>query len=298
MEVMYHPHIYKTKLCQNHTKGGAGCPKKNYCSFAHGRHELRQPKFTGPGGVPGMPPNGMPVNGNGTAFDGSFFTQPDFVPGSGNNGTTGVPNGPTSGGSTTGGAMANGMNGSPPSYPSSITGGPGGGSVTPSGTPPLPMSSYEGIPGATGGLTPAPLKTESSTHSITVTPATGVTGNTGGGMMGHNHSHSSGSLALPPMVVSPTAGIATGGVNGSGVGGNMVIPAQVNGIAMSDVEFRNATDQLKINILDIVDHISGITDHILHLTHPLDRSNHATDLTLGGGGKYDRNAFRACPSRA
>lgn len=47
MEVMYHPHIYKTKLCQHYTKS-TGCPKKNYCSFAHGRHELRQPKFSGP----------------------------------------------------------------------------------------------------------------------------------------------------------------------------------------------------------------------------------------------------------
>jgi len=44
MEILYHPHNYKTKMCQAYMKG-SGCPKKNYCSFAHGRHELRQPKF-------------------------------------------------------------------------------------------------------------------------------------------------------------------------------------------------------------------------------------------------------------
>lgn len=56
MEIMYHPNIYKSKLCQNNNKAG-GCAKKNYCSFAHGRHELRPPKFNGEGeaGFPGGP---------------------------------------------------------------------------------------------------------------------------------------------------------------------------------------------------------------------------------------------------
>jgi len=68
---MYHPHIYKTKLCQNVSKAG-GCPKKNYCSFAHGRHEQRQPKFgSATGGVAQLP-------GLQTPFNSSLFTQPDF----------------------------------------------------------------------------------------------------------------------------------------------------------------------------------------------------------------------------
>jgi len=72
MEVMYHPHIYKTKLCQNLAKPG-GCPKKNYCSFAHGRHELRQPKF-GPGAtaVASLPGLQAPFNSS------LFAAQQDF----------------------------------------------------------------------------------------------------------------------------------------------------------------------------------------------------------------------------
>jgi hypothetical protein len=52
MEYMYHPHNFKGQLCQNYKFGGS-CPKKNYCAFAHGPHELRGRNG---GGTPPSPP--------------------------------------------------------------------------------------------------------------------------------------------------------------------------------------------------------------------------------------------------
>jgi len=39
-EIMFHPFTYKTRQCSNYTKPG-GCSRKMYCSFAHGKQELR-----------------------------------------------------------------------------------------------------------------------------------------------------------------------------------------------------------------------------------------------------------------
>jgi len=43
IELMYHPHIFKTQLC--HSIAFGPCLKKHYCPFAHGPEELRQGKF-------------------------------------------------------------------------------------------------------------------------------------------------------------------------------------------------------------------------------------------------------------
>ena len=43
IELMYHPHIFKTQLC--HSIAFGPCLKKHYCPFAHGPDELRQGKF-------------------------------------------------------------------------------------------------------------------------------------------------------------------------------------------------------------------------------------------------------------
>lgn len=271
MEIMYHPHIYKTKLCQNHAKSGAGCPKKNYCSFAHGRHELRQPKFTGPTGIPGMPPGGIP-NGSGPntgppggSFEGSFFTQPDFVPGmpGTSTGATNGVNGMTNGGTA--------MNGAPPSYPSTA---PAANTVVMSNGGMYDTNTMT-------GLVPVPLQTESSIQSITITPAMGASTGGSGMMMGHGHSLSTGSL--PPMAMSPSS-TSSAAAGHSAIGGNMVAAAPqhqpvTNIASMSDGEFRNATDQLKINILDIVDHISGMHFERATAEHERQRAQWAADNT-------------------
>jgi len=43
MELLYHPHIFKTQLC--HSIAFGPCLKKHYCPFAHGPEELRQGKL-------------------------------------------------------------------------------------------------------------------------------------------------------------------------------------------------------------------------------------------------------------
>jgi hypothetical protein len=43
IELMYHPHVFKTQLC--HSIAFGPCLKKHYCPFAHGPEELRQGKF-------------------------------------------------------------------------------------------------------------------------------------------------------------------------------------------------------------------------------------------------------------
>lgn len=44
-ELMYHPHVFKTQLCQYATMSRGVCMKKHYCPYAHGQHELRHPPF-------------------------------------------------------------------------------------------------------------------------------------------------------------------------------------------------------------------------------------------------------------
>jgi hypothetical protein len=65
-EIMYHPRIYKTRLCTNYAKPG-GCNRKMYCSFAHGKFELRfhaNPNLLvgGPGNMYGLLPSPPPIN--------------------------------------------------------------------------------------------------------------------------------------------------------------------------------------------------------------------------------------------
>lgn len=46
IELMYHPHVFKTQLCHSIAFGSSmNCLKKHYCPFAHGPEELRQGKF-------------------------------------------------------------------------------------------------------------------------------------------------------------------------------------------------------------------------------------------------------------
>jgi len=41
MEILYHPYVYKSKMCPSYNCPD-GCARENYCSFAHGVHELRR----------------------------------------------------------------------------------------------------------------------------------------------------------------------------------------------------------------------------------------------------------------
>lgn len=43
MELLYHPHVFKTQLC--HSIAFGPCLKKHYCPFAHGPEELRPGKL-------------------------------------------------------------------------------------------------------------------------------------------------------------------------------------------------------------------------------------------------------------
>ncbi|SPQ97425.1 C3H1-type domain-containing protein [Plasmodiophora brassicae] len=47
MELVYHPSVYKTKLCDKFASPD-GCSKNQYCANAHGKHDLRQGKPLGP----------------------------------------------------------------------------------------------------------------------------------------------------------------------------------------------------------------------------------------------------------
>jgi len=66
MELMYHPHVFKTQLC--HSIAFGPCLKKHYCPFAHGPEELRQGKFdaneTETRFFPNFPENGTPHTPN------------------------------------------------------------------------------------------------------------------------------------------------------------------------------------------------------------------------------------------
>ena len=72
MEVMYHPNVYKTKMCEKFSTP-QGCPNNQYCAYAHGKMEFRQPKFQQ--GSSGNAPRGQ---GQTTPNSGGHGRKPSF----------------------------------------------------------------------------------------------------------------------------------------------------------------------------------------------------------------------------
>jgi len=83
IELMYHPHVFKTQLC--HSIAFGPCLKKHYCPFAHGPEELRQGKFDpeNEGTRLYFPPSAFPENATTTSIiTSSTFGNGDRAPNS------------------------------------------------------------------------------------------------------------------------------------------------------------------------------------------------------------------------
>lgn len=69
-EVMYHPNVYKTKMCEKFSTP-QGCPNNQYCAYAHGKLEFRNPKFQ-------QGPSGAGSRGQGHTPSGAHGRKPSF----------------------------------------------------------------------------------------------------------------------------------------------------------------------------------------------------------------------------
>jgi len=100
IELMYHPHIFKTQLC--HSIAFGPCLKKHYCPFAHGPEELRQGKFDPENERTRLyfPPSAFSESMTTTTSSPLVSTTPSYLNGDHNNSSS-VPNSPRRGAAAT-----------------------------------------------------------------------------------------------------------------------------------------------------------------------------------------------------